>query len=293
VNDRFIGDLKAWDYTQMYMVYSANANTLRLGGEQIAEADRSVALRGDGQWNAFPCLFDRVTPIAEALADYYDDAVAGDLLKAHDRFAVFSADKRWEGDLKALRPGEGYLFRRIGHGPATVRFFDQSSDSDKLPQRLPGSAAKQIAAKAATNMTMIARVVGLAGERVSGLAGERVSGLAVYVGDELAAVAEPLMIDDESYYFLTIQSDKIGELRFMTDDGQELVPTLNYQLSTINSQLSTVNYQPDSHHGTLKKPVLLTPSEQGAAKVYKIIEDDRVVIIRNNEKYDIIGNKLQ
>jgi hypothetical protein len=96
----------------------------------------------------------------------------------------------------------------------------------------------------------------------------------VYVGNELAAVATPI----DSLYFLTIQSDRVGELRFELD-GENYVP--------VNG---SINYSADSHHGSLKAPILLQPA--GKTGVYKIIENNHVVIIRNNEKYDVTGKKL-
>jgi hypothetical protein len=45
----------------------------------------------------------------------------------------------------------------------------------------------------------------------------------------------------------------------------------------------------DSHHGTLKAPIILRPGDD---RPYKIIENQHVIIIRNNEKYDITGKKL-
>ncbi|MBO7455871.1 MAG: hypothetical protein J6T76_05680 [Paludibacteraceae bacterium] len=121
---------------------------------------------------------------------------------------------------------------------------------------------------AATNMTMIARVEGLADERVS-----------VYVGDELAAVAEP----KGSLYFLTIQSDRVGELRFEMG-GETLMP---FDIST--SRHLDISNIPDSHHGSLKAPIILRKDDN---RPYKIIEDDHVIIIRNKQKYDVTGIKL-
>ena len=43
------------------------------------------------------------------------------------------------------------------------------------------------------------------------------------------------------------------------------------------------------HYGTLRAPIILKPGDN---RPYKIIENDHVVIIRNNEKYDITGKKL-
>ena len=102
--------------------------------------------------------------------------------------------------------------------------------------------------------------------------------LRVYVGDELAAVATPLTIDEQTYYFLTIQSNRLGMLRFEMD-GQTLEP-----------EKGAIHYLTDSHAGSLKAPVMLRPADQTG--VYKIIENNHVVIIRNNEKYDVTGKKL-
>jgi hypothetical protein len=107
--------------------------------------------------------------------------------------------------------------------------------------------------------------------------------LKVYVGDELAAVAEPITLStgegrEEALYFLTIQSDKQGELRFEMD-GEPL---------TVEG--GSIHYAADAHSGSLKAPVILHPTE--TIRPYKTIEDNHVVIIRNNEKYDVTGKKL-
>ena len=260
VMDQFLGTLKAWDYTQMYMFYTAKSNTLRLGGDNLAEADKHITIHGDGQWSAFPCLYEQTTPVAEALADYYDHASAGDILKAHDRFAVFSTDKRWEGDLKTLRPGEGYLFRRLAQGDVTVHFYNQTPSA--APQKAPAFQGK-----AATNMTMIAKIEPSA-------VSHQPSELRAYIGDELVGIATQI----DSLYFLTISSDAAGTLRFETEDGTPLTAE------------QPISYIADAHHGTLKTPIILKPDDN---RPYKIIENDHIVIIRNNERYDVTGKKLQ
>ncbi len=117
-------------------------------------------------------------------------------------------------------------------------------------------------------MTMIAKL--------NELTNEGVKELRVYVGDELAAVAAPITIEEEALYFITIQSDQIGELRFEMD-GETYVPVCG-----------TINYSADSHHGSLRAPIVLKPMD----RPYKRIENQHVVIIRNNEKYSITGTKL-
>jgi len=241
-----------------------------------------ITLKGNGQWNALPCMFSQVMTLRDAMSDYYDHASTGDLIKAHNRFAVFSDDDRWVGDLTALTPGEGYLMRRMEEGTVTVNFYPhKASASKKITDRFQDDLGAQNTdlftnPKASTNMTMIAKV-----DNEQWTMDNRPNGaIRVYVGDELAGVATPI----DSLYFITIQSDRVGELRFETENG--------VVLSTLSeSGLSTFYYQPDSHHGSLKAPIILKPADDETG-VYKLIENDHVIIIRNNEKYSITGTKL-
>ena len=278
----FTGILTHLHFSQMYMFYSVAGNTVRITGERLSADSMQMKVRGNGQWTALPCLFEQPTSITEALADYYDHATPGDLIKSHSRFATFSADKRWVGDLTAMRPGEGYLFRRMGDGEVQIRFYTNSA-SGRAAKRsvsangLSGEAGLFTNPAAATNMTMIA-TLDPSGYRDSEMPGY--PELRVFVGDELAAVASPL----DSLYFLTIQSDKIGALRFEMN-GETLIPA-----GIPGSLDSEIPYVPDTHHGTLRAPIVLRKAD--GPGIYKRIENDHVVIIRNNERYDLTGKKL-
>ena len=268
----FVGPLTTWDYKQIYMTQMSKENTLRLSGEKLSDEERTLTLRGDGQWNAMPCLFDQATSLTEAMADYYDHATPGDIIKSRGHFAYFSTDKHWEGDLTTLKPGEGYLMRRMGSGTVNVTFYNRPA----APMRkAPMTDDQAPIINAATNMTMIAKVQSDEEEVQS------TKEIKVYVGDELAGVAEPLpMTNDEVLYFLTILSDAAGQsLRFETEDGQTLVP-----------ESGVINYSENDHAGSIKAPVLLVPVDN---RPYKIIENNHVIIIRNNEKYDVTGKKTR
>ena len=305
--DNFRGTLSNLSYTQMYMMYVRQDNSLHIFGDKLHADSMRLTLRGGGQWNALPCMLSEVTPLREALNDYYDHATPGDLVKGHNSFAVFSQDKQWVGDLTALRPGNGYLLRRMGQGAVTIKFTNPQSNSSQSNSSQSNSASGLTAKRsvsanglsgeaglftnpqAATNMTMIATIVN--NEQLNNQSSiVNRSIVNVYVGDELTAVAEPMMIDDEQYYFLTIQSDRVGApLRFECA-GQWLNVQINEQM--VNDQMVNV---PDSHHGSLRAPVVLVPVTGNPSPVtspYKIIEDDRVIIIRNGERYDVTGKKL-
>ncbi len=265
----FMGTLTRLYYTQIYMVYSHIENTLRYNGFGIIPEDMYISVRGDGQWSPFPCLFNKNTPINEAMADYYDNATEGDLIKGQTTFAYFSSDKRWVGSLAALRPGEGYLFRRMGLGSKTIHFYDREENNAPRHNAMAANKQTDFCGNAETNMTMIATVEN--------------EGLRAFIGDELVGVAMPVDLNNETLFFLTISSDAVGELRFETENGTPLVPM------TKDEQPMIIGYTADSHHGTLKAPIILRPSDN---RPYKIIENSHVVIIRNNEKYDVTGKKL-
>ena len=292
-NNAFVGTLLSLHHKQMYMIYTAKGNTMRISGELLPSDSMTISVRGDGQWSPMPCLLDQRTSVTEALADYYQKAGTGDMIKAHNRFATFSADKRWVGDLQALVPGEGYLFRRMAPGTVEIAFHrkeqaqsTQNNRNNLITQTAPTAFSNP---QAATNMTMIARVEGNPPCMTDAT-------IRVYVGDELACVATPVTGNPspvtENLYFLTIQSDRVGELRFELD-GQTLVPSSINRTSYICP--SSIEYIPDAHYGSLDEPLVLVPVTGNPSPVtapYKIIENDHIVIIRNNEKYDVTGKKL-
>lgn len=283
----FVGTLSTFDYKQIYMISSQDGNTMHISGTNLPADSMKIKVRGDGQWSPMPCLLKQVTPVTEALSGYYDHATPGDMLKSHDHFAYFSEDKKWEGDLTTMRPGEGYLFRRLAPGSVEIAFYNRSAaTAPKRESRFSNPVA-------ATNMTMIAKVSysasGLTAERSYSDNGPTAEGgqtLRVYVNDELAAVAEPITITNdqspitngEALYFLTIQSDQIGELRFEIN-GEPLAPVSG-----------SIDYSANSHHGSLQSPIVLKPADETG--VYKILENQRVIIIRNGERYDMTGAML-
>ena len=263
--DDFIGDFSYLRYIYTYMVYCKNGNTMYIRGNTLPADSMHITLRGNGKWNALPCLLSTATPIAEALAGYYDHATPGDIVKSHDHFAYLSADKKWKGDLKVLRPGEGYFLRRMGEGTVDVKFYNSTASNAPAAHRSPVTAPRH-----ATNMTMIARVDGHQPTSADQV-------IRAYIGDELVGEATPIVVDGEQLYFLTISADAAVELRFETADGTPLTSEM------------PISYVADCHHGSLKAPIILRPTDN---RPYKIIENDHVIIIRNNEKYDITGQKL-
>lgn len=264
---------------------------MHLFGFTLPEDSMHITLKGNGQWNALPCMFSQVMTLRDAMSDYYDHASTGDLIKAQNRFAVFSDDDRWVGDLTALTPGEGYLFRRMGEGPVTIRFFRPKANlAPENPKPMTHNPEPSTEHRAhATNMTMIVQIIGENDQCQLSTVNcqlERPT-LYAYIGSEQVGMATPLFLDEsaeDGLYFLTISSDAIGStLRFELADGTVLLPN-------INSQLSTVNYDADAHYGSLTSPVVLTPTDE--LQTTKIFENGHIIIIRGGERYDPTGKRL-
>ena len=274
--DSFAGDLKDLNYRHIYMIYSKAGNTMQVNGNPIPEDSMTVVVMGNSMWNPLPCLFNQSTSVTEALSDYYQKATTGDMIKSHDRFATFTADKRWVGDLVSMHPGEGYLFRRTGPGNKTIHFYNRPVND--APSRKLSALSPQPAAfsnpSASSNMTMIAEVA----------ISDQPSAVSVYANGEKVGEARPIEVDGKQLYFLTIQYDQVSELTFETEDGDILTP----------SAKRSIIYEPDSHYGSVESPVVLLPGEADEAdRARKVIEEDHLFIYRNGHKYDATGYMVE
>ena len=262
------GSLSTTNYKNMYMMRVRDGFNTTVEGKALNDEQRTLTIRKG--WNSIAYLLSEPASTRDALADYYDKATVGDIIKSRTQFAVFTENNKWEGSLQTLRPGQGYLLRRFGEGSVTMKYVKNSSanapDRAKAVSDQPSAFSNP---KASSNMTMICRI----NDEMSASLNDANGALRAYIGSELVGVATPI----DSLYFLTIQSDMVGELRFETEDG------------TVLTAEQPITYQADAHHGTLKAPIVLRPGDNHP---YKIIENNHVIIIRNNEKYDVTGKKL-
>ena len=282
----WIGSLTQFNYKYIHMFHTAEPHTIYVHGTALsADEDHTVPLRHG--WNVLPYLRSRNQNLREALSSYYPYATEGDIVKSHDEFAVFSANGRWEGNLTYMQPGKGYFLYRQASGEAAV-IYQPANEAANAPQlhnsksqiRKDSSAPIEQTDSpefrnpdAATNMTIIAALA------ENGNLNTRNSRVFVYVGNELVGIAHPQEVDGDRFYFLTIQSDKAGILRFETEDGMVL-RSLSFE---------TLNYIPDNHHGSLRVPVLLTTREEDNDYVEKRIINGILYIFHGNRVYNAQG----
>ena len=158
-------------------------------------------------------------PVTTALSDYFDEATPGDVVKNQHEFAMFTADGKgggkWQGTLKYMKPGEGYMIHRQKADTATFCY----------PYYEPGDTYIETtiahAARFATTMTMVAEAVGVEVEE-----GDR---LVAYANGE--AVGESLMMSAAKplttgpLFYLSIEGELETPLTFAIERGDDIIAT--------------------------------------------------------------------
>lgn len=178
----------------------------------------------------------------------------GDVVKSLSAFAIYN-DNHWIGSLAALQPNAGYMYYNASDQPVAFNYPSGAHAS------MPHHSIQ--ASLSGNNMTMVATLEDEGSENIF-----------AYIDDELVGNAARM----DSLCFITISSDAVGSpIEFRTEDGGVLTP------SPI--------YIPDCHLGSPQNPIRLKLIQEETP--YKIIENNHIIIIRNYEKYDITGRKME
>ena len=165
-----------------------------IAGAIIKELDTRTIYVKQG-WNGIGYTPMMNLSVETALADYHDKAEDGDVIKSHTEFAVFQSAHgvgHWKGDLKYMKPGEGYMLYRKKKGKVSFwyPFFEPGStfldDAAKAPAAPPTNMLKN-------TMSVSAVADGLELEP-----GDR---LLAYADAELRGAA---LADEDGVFYLTV-----------------------------------------------------------------------------------------
>ncbi|WP_177191820.1 LamG-like jellyroll fold domain-containing protein [Parafilimonas terrae] len=105
----WIGTLPSFNNTSMYMLSTANAQTLSISGAAISVDSTSIPLKGE-RWSYISYLPGMTLSVKQALAGY--NATEGDIIKSQTGFSMYDEQNGWIGSLGYLEPGKGYMFYR-------------------------------------------------------------------------------------------------------------------------------------------------------------------------------------
>ncbi len=228
---------------RMYYIKSQTQQTLVLEGTPVYDKEQRTIYIRDG-WNYIGYTPMVNLTIQEALADYYWKASEGDVIKSQNEFATFSKTYGWTGNLKYMKPGQGYMLKHTltQERPDTlVKFVYPYKATEKVSLATSdGTASKLLFANPRrTSMTMTARAAG-----VEALVGDR---LMAYADGELCGIAEAVEMDGQPTFFLSIGGDESRALSYTIErDGQLLGSTAPNDI-----------YRADDHQGTTSMPKVI------------------------------------
>ena len=273
------GSLNTIDYHNIYMVNLKNDATLSIDGYDLdTDEQRTITLTHG--WTQLPYLLNYAQPLDAALADYFDFARDGDIVKSYQQFAVFDESrKQWIGSLKMMQPGVGYLLRRTAEEPCNLTFHDTQYGTHRTTRNAASPVSEDISECYAplhyeTNMSLIAVTNGGA----DGLKSQSGDILTVLYNGEIVGRA---IADEEGRFFLTVSAPEKANVNFLLTRGDDV----------IGSSTSDVQFVTNLVSGTLAKPHTINLFSNG--ECYKILDHNHIYIILTGKRYNVEGLRVK
>ena len=201
-----------------YRLKVANDVTVELVGTALRQPYQRVITVKKG-WNHIGYTPVVNLTVQTALADYFDQAEDGDVVKSKTEFAMFSkganGKAEWKGNLKYMKPGEGYMLYRQRENTTTFKypFYETNSTIVETASSRETDAASR---GYANTMSLAAVTDGVElqeGDRLLALSEAEVRGEAL-VGDSVVYMS----ISGDSKAPLSFAIEREGEIIAMTGD---------------------------------------------------------------------------
>ena len=229
--------------SQSYRVKVANYVKVELTGSAVqTEGNRTITVKQG--WNSIGYTPLVNLPVSTALSDYLDDAEEGDVVKSKTAFAMFSkgakGSREWQGNLKYMKPGEGYMIYRKREGEtsfiypfyeASTTFFEETS-----LRRAP------MTADFADNMSLTAvaeDVELLEGDKLIAFAGTRMVGETLFTCSEEDA-------ENGQIFYMTIAGDQKASLSFAIERNGEMIAITDEVMTYEANAVSGLYNEPTS-----------------------------------------------
>jgi len=240
------GSLSATSVTDMYKVNTSLAidQTLQveLSGVLVDPAQYPITL--DVNWNYIGYPLNEGVSVGTVFANVAKD---GDYVKSQDAFAEYY-DGTWHGNLKTMKPGEGYMYRNIpvenvDVTKTLVYSYPNAKEATEANITSENNYWVPVSSQYADNMTMVAMLDVKGGDYE----------VAAFVGGEVRGSSRPVYIEslDAYMFFLTIHGDEVAEMTFKVYD---LATGEEYSID------NRMNYSDDAVVGSVRNPYMLTCS---------------------------------
>lgn len=234
----------------MYKMYLNKEQTLNIKGAAVDISTWTFPVKTNWNWLPFPLPGNRLT--TESMA--YFDAVDGDVIKSQTQFAIFDPILGWNGSMKYLESGKGYMLK---------------SSKDQT-FRFPTYLAKNMSvAKPVTGLLQIATTVPYEAE-------EKVPAFNQFSQNMNAVISLPsgytdVFVYDESQVLKAKSSrgtDK--ELIYLTIFGEKPENLFFYISNGENKQKTTasIEFQANRILGARAKPFILELPNDRSVRLY-------------------------
>lgn len=190
--------------SKMYKINVTEEQTLKVKGKSVDVATWSFPIKENWNWLAYPLGSNQTTN--EALA--YFDAADGDVIKSQNLFAIYDPVIGWNGTLKYLEAGKGYMIK--SSKVQTFKYPDNLEKS-KTGKSVSNGEQETIASEFTPYSQNMNAVV---------LLPEGYDELFVYdTKGVLKGKTRNQMVDGKELSFITIFGDDTEEFSFTLGDG--------------------------------------------------------------------------
>ena len=211
-----------------YRVKVANTVNVEITGSNLTQQSQRTIKVKQG-WNSIGYTPMVNLPIETALSDYLDQAKEGDIVKSKTEFVQFTVgangSKEWKGNLRYMKPGEGYLLYRKD-STETSFMYPLYEPNVTFGSMLTGNKAnvRSAATRYANTMSLTATVSDIdimEGDRLLAISGAEIRGEVTFDGLDNS---QP----DPQMFYMSIEGDSDAPLSFAIErDGQIIATTAN------------------------------------------------------------------
>ena len=184
-------------------------------------------------------------PIATALSDYLEEAEDGDVVKSKTSFAMFSKGangaREWKGNLKYLKPGEGYMLYRSRQGTAQFTYPFYEANATFFEESNQARAWDDFA----NNMVMTATAEGIEleeGDKLIAYSGAEIRGEALVSGKVKVNSEKSAAATEQPLFYLTIAGSEQAPLSFAIERNGDIIATtgdvMTYQTNAVSGSPS-------------------------------------------------------
>ena len=219
-----------------YRIKVASEVVMELTGTCLKQpSDRIVQLKHG--WNHIGYTPMVNLSVTTALADYFSNATDGDVVKNKTEFAMFTTGANgsgeWKGNLKYMKPGEGYMLKRQAAGTVTFK-YPYYEPTATIVENAASRPTRAETRAFANTMTLAAVTDG-----VSLLPGDRLIALA-----EAEIRGEGEVADADSVVYMSISGEGNEHLSFAIEREGEIIATT----------ADVMTYQPNAVSGSPLEP---------------------------------------